>query len=1027
MGNLTPSVLPVALRAYVMRRNAKKPKPYHPRVFPWPEAVLILDAETTVDPSQRLTFGSYRRGLFSVHGEFRCLEEGLIFDDDLSERDPAGWRTLQAYGEAHAPATRNRLRSTLELLSRREFVERRLWRAFQAGALIVGYNLIFDLTRLGIGCGEPRHRMFEGGFSMALFEWNDDGTWSENRHRPRVRFKALDSKRTLMGLTGRVGAPLAERQQHPEAIGRFLDLRHLVFALTDRKLGLEAAARAFGLSEGKQQVTEHGRITHDYIDYNRQDVALTGALLEAVRGEWDRHPLALSPDKVLSPAGLAKGYLRAMNLTPPRVKFDEVLPDILGLCMTAYFGGRTEVRVRRTPVPVVYLDFLSMYPTVNSLIGLWRMLTAERLKVQSATKLIRRLLSTVTLEQCFDPRFWEGLCFFAKIQPAGDILPVRAAYGVTPDNTTIGVNPLWSTTPVWVAGPDLVASCLLTGKVPDVLEAFLLRPVGRQEGLGPVKLRGQIEIDPTKDDFFLRVIEERQRARRRLDITEEERLRLERFLKVVANSGSYGIYAEFNPQPVAGDTREKVDVYGIDGRFTSTTRAPEEAGEFCFPPFAALTTSAARLMLALLERCVGDLGGVIAFGDTDSAAVVAKRRGGLVPCAGGAQRLRDGREALRALSWKDVDALAERFRSLSPYDPEVVPQSILKVETINYDPKTHRQRQIYAFAISAKRYALFRKRCQGGVEVVDAKQHGLGHLSNPTDVESDDRAWIDHIWTALIREGLGEPLRLPRWVDRPALARVTVSTASIWRTFRQLNASQSYADSVKPMNFGLSPTVAAFGHPAGADPEHFHLLGMYEKNPRKWLEMEWLDKYSGKSYHIGIGPDTPGDMVRVKSYRDVFLGYRVHPEPKSLDPSGHPCDRESIGLLRRRPVRLGGLTYIGKESNALEQVLLGLVHSRRAIQPTYQPPQQSMWDLLVRPILQRIPLQRLVAATGLSSRAIRYHWNGKRHPSPAVEDRLTREAIREAKRILKRVTASSEDREAAEALLGACSQLRRRP
>jgi hypothetical protein len=33
---------------------------------------------------------------------------------------------------------------------------------------------------------------------------------------------------------------------------------------------------------------------------------------------------------------------------------------------------------------------------------------------------------------------------------------------------------------------------------------------------------------------------------------------------------------------------------------------PERSGEYCFPPLASLITAAARLMLALLERCVTD-------------------------------------------------------------------------------------------------------------------------------------------------------------------------------------------------------------------------------------------------------------------------------------------------------------------------------------------------------------------------------------------------------------------------------------
>ncbi len=73
--------------------------------------------------------------------------------------------------------------------------------------------------------------------------------------------------------------------------------------------------------------------------------------------------------------------------------------------MTAYFGGRTEVRIRRQVVPVIYVDFLSMYPTVNALIGLWRMLTAERIKIQAATEEVRKLLAGITLERCFREGF----------------------------------------------------------------------------------------------------------------------------------------------------------------------------------------------------------------------------------------------------------------------------------------------------------------------------------------------------------------------------------------------------------------------------------------------------------------------------------------------------------------------------------------------------------------------------------------------------------------------------------------------
>ncbi len=1019
MGRVTPSVLPVALRAWITR-VAQDPKGvYRPPVLGWPEHVLVLDTETTTDPSQRFLFGSWRYGLFGPHGEFECLEEGLVHADDLETADPKGWPLLQQYVRTHRPATRNRRRPKLLLVARRQFVQDQLWKALDGGALIVGYNLAFDLTRLAVGVGESRHPMFLGGFSVAMFEWEHQGRRYENGHRPRFRMKVLDSKRTLLGVGRRRGARPEERQQPLEALGRLLDLKHLVFALTDKHLSLAKAAQAFGIQAGKLGTEQHGVVTEEYIDYNRRDVEVSAGLLEAVRAEWDRHPLALSPDKVMSPAGLGKGYLRALGVTPPSRKFGDIGPDILGAWETAYYGGRTEVKVRRESVPVVYLDFLSMYPTVNALLGLWRMLTAERLKLQSATAEVRELVSSVTLEQCFAREFWGELRFVAKIRPQGDILPVRAAYGPTDDNFTIGLNPLWSDVPVWVAGPDLVASRLLTGRPPEILEAVRFVPVGQEEGLQSVDLRRQVPIDPANEDFFRRLIEERQGARRRPDLTQEERERLVRFLKVMANSASYGIYAELNPQPTRSDAPTPVEVYGLEGVFASATRSPEDPGEFCFPPFAALTTAGARLMLALLECCVRDLGGTIAFGDTDSAAVIATRKGGLVLCTGGPERLPAGAEAVRALSWEQVGLLTERFRPLSPYDRDIVRESILKIEEVNLDPTTKTQRQLYAFAISAKRYALFLKRQNGDIDVVEAKEHGLGHLLNPMDLGQEDRGWIKQVWAALIREALGQPLVLPAWVDRPALSRVTVSTTGIWRTFAQLNEGRTYAESVKPMSFGLSPTVATFGHPDGVDPERFHLLGAYEKDPTQWLAMPWFDKYSGRPFRIGVGRDTPGDMVQVKSYRDVILEYRVHPEPKSLDTSSQPCGRASRGLLVRRPVQLGSLVYVGKESNQLEQVGQGLVHSRAEVQPTYQPPQLTPWHLIYRPAICQVPLERLEAVTGLGGREIRYYWKGERRPPPEVEQRLRREAARWARQAVRTPDLSEEDRAVAGRVLAA--------
>ncbi len=97
MGSLKQSVLRVALRAWIARVDRPVKAPYKPSVLPWPKHVLVLDTETTTDAVQRLLFGSWRLGIFGEHGEFECLEEGLIHADDLATRDPVGWARLQEY------------------------------------------------------------------------------------------------------------------------------------------------------------------------------------------------------------------------------------------------------------------------------------------------------------------------------------------------------------------------------------------------------------------------------------------------------------------------------------------------------------------------------------------------------------------------------------------------------------------------------------------------------------------------------------------------------------------------------------------------------------------------------------------------------------------------------------------------------------------------------------------------------------------------------------------------------------------
>src|SRR5262249_53780464 len=186
------------------------------------------------------------------------------------------------------------------------------------------------------------------------------------------------------------------------------------------------------------------------------------------------------------------------------------LPDkILGNCMQAYYGGRSEVRIRHQEVPVVVCDTTSEYPSVAGLLRLWPVLIAAQVEVEDYSKQARKILTRATLGNVLNPAEWENFAFFALTKPWGDVLPVRANY--SEDNSTnIALNQLTSKEPIWYAGPDLVASRRLSGRMPRVIKAFRVVPRGVQPALKLATI-GARQIDPETDDFFRAVIEERKK------------------------------------------------------------------------------------------------------------------------------------------------------------------------------------------------------------------------------------------------------------------------------------------------------------------------------------------------------------------------------------------------------------------------------------------------------------------------------------------------------------------------------------
>src|SRR5262245_51700784 len=117
-----PLPLPIAVRVFSDLKDPKSPRPQG-SVSELPRTRFVFDCETRTDPTQRLTFGSYR-----VIDDGQTVEEGLFYADDLTPKER---RTLRRYIEDN-PA--------LRLLTLDHFRGRLFTAMYRTRALIVGFN-----------------------------------------------------------------------------------------------------------------------------------------------------------------------------------------------------------------------------------------------------------------------------------------------------------------------------------------------------------------------------------------------------------------------------------------------------------------------------------------------------------------------------------------------------------------------------------------------------------------------------------------------------------------------------------------------------------------------------------------------------------------------------------------------------------------------------------------------------------------------------------------------------------------------
>ncbi len=741
----------IAVRSYTKKKEKKSNKDIAEKEIPQFDTFLIFDTETTTDQYQNLLFGSYK-----IVNEKWSDEDGLFYNDEfLADKEI---ERLKRYSEKY----------DIPLLRKQEFVDEILYPHLLKGTLCIGFNLPFDLSRLEIKNSYARGS-FNGGFSLTL---------SKKLIFPRIKIRHLDTTKSFIELGQIYGVEEKFR-------GYFCDVKTLVCALsTIRNPTLAKSTKHFGIKREKKVRDKHGRITENYINYNRNDVEATYALFLKLEQELKKFSLELPINQVYSAASIGKAFLKELNIKPFLKQNQDFSPKILGNLMSAFYGGRCELRIRKTPLYCAVLDFFSSYPTLFTLLGLWDYLIAEKIECENDTENVQNLLDNITLKDLQNKELWKSFCVLVEICPENDILPIRSRFDEKSQAYNIAINQVTSEIPIYYALPDLIASKLLSGKTPKIKKAIRFKAIGKQKSLKEKTLFG-ISINPNKDNLIRLLAEKRQQLKQN-----PEKQSAEKALKILLNALTYGIFIEMNEQEI----EEELEVYS-NTSFIVNDKHYEKEGEYFNPIISITIVAGARLLLAMAESLLAKYKVVPAYFDTDSVVVPAYLA-------------------------EDVE---EFFMPLNPYSFQT---SIFKIQ----------KKGLWFYGICSKRYVLYKKEGEK-IIIEDCKLHGLGHLKNPFGINRD---WQKMFWIDILRvyyelSNIDETME--KYRTSYAISQLSVSGYNVHKRFKAMNKGKPIHEQIKPFSFMLVGI---------SNDKDFKPISPYSRNTQKVVYEEFIDYKTGK-------------------------------------------------------------------------------------------------------------------------------------------------------------------------------------
>jgi hypothetical protein len=630
------------------------------------------------------------------------------------------------------------------------FVAKRCWN--RRAALVM-----FDsLAQLGPLTRNARRAKVGGGVSLGLVGcgWHHDitGKWMDSYFYPglRVVVRGGEDGGALLAWV-----PSARRRKTQRRLGGpFVDMQVLGAALGADPSWSSALTTAYGVK------------WPDEFDPLDQLLAEALALAEVYRlmlADLAEVAAGMAPQDCWSAGSVITLALRRAGVRSPAETTATLLGAVLGAVASTFHGGRVEALLVGVAMPMSMVDLNGTYPAMFSLLGLTKHLAAHHFEAERVPiEEVEALVAPDGLRERLDGRAWWATVgsLFVQVEPHGEAaLPCVREAGDLSGGT------------LWFHACDLVRPAL-AGKLPKIVSAFRVLPIGVAPGLQDVRLPNGTECDLLSGDLGATY-----REHRRVAEALDNPLRRERCgpqAKAAGVSGSYGIFARVDQRN--RQRPEDVLATGPDGRLLlCRTKREDRAGPLTIWHLAGAVPAACRAIIAITQYDVEAAGGTVAAVLTDCIVVPAAPESRLEACPGGPHRLHDGREAVKLVGLDDLRAI------LSRYDP-LFGEPAWKGEAGSLEQLT------YGLVAGVNKVLL--GRVEGGCfHLVRSSDTSLGdHYLDPTGTSErlpDGRqAWSaaleESLLAALVAAGpdgaYRVPKELPPWAELPALRPARATT-----------------------------------------------------------------------------------------------------------------------------------------------------------------------------------------------------------------------------------------------------------